>query len=654
MADVFISYCRSQRERVALIEEKLIRLGLSVWLDKSLPTGGSFGDEIAKQIDDARAVLVCWEQDAKQSQWVSGEAMRALTLKKLVPCMLEPVDLDPPFNVIHAEDLSAWEGEDAFAAWIKVLERIGELVGRPGLEEYAQIVGEGGNARSLREWAVKFPDDPLVAEARERLGVLDNETAKGRLQRERREETERERRRRAARRRFNRAKTPKSERAAARAGLVGLLAVAGALVIGVGVYAFSVLQVTNQASAEIQRSAFETRRNASNQDNRIAATEQRMRILANQLRRSQDGTAVRTAADTESALAAARRYISRGALSLEDERIIEAAAATPFGAESSRSADLVLIGVAELMLWERNAEVIPTFATTLPRQLQRARDAFETAAQDPALANLAYAGNAWVQFLWTASVASSYALADCERLWTYIDASADGGPIGPLPLYWKAQCERKTGRLSDAIRSYATVLDMVAPGGAQGERSFGEFTVTMNAFHGVGTTLISPRVADDEPNVAAGMALARRHCPIPESATGSGRMQLAEACLRMAIRLRERLGQTPNQISGTAENIGFVYLRDDQFERAFAHSRDVERTGIFAWNELIRALSSSRVSGREARVAHRVALQNIGFFGVGEFAVCELAVLLDDDLYREAIRIIRQQHPGEEVACAAR
>lgn len=659
MADVFISYCRSQRERVALIEEKLQALGLTVWFDKSLPTGGSFGDEIAKQIENAKAVLVCWERDAKQSQWVSGEAMRALTLKKLVPCMLEPVDLDPPFNTIQAADLSSWEGEDAFAAWIKVLQPIGELVGRPGLEEYAQIIGEGAHARPLRDWLSQFGDDPLAPQVRERLGLLDHETAKGRLQRERREELERERNRRAARRRFNRAKTPKGERAAARFGVIGLSVVAAALLVAVGVYTFSVLQVTDQASAEIQRSAFETRRNSSIQDNRIAATEQRMRLLANQLRQSQSGAASGGVADPEGALAAARRYISRGALSLADERLIEAAAATSFAsgpAEATTLSDAtndVLTGVAELMLWERNAETIPTRALGLPPQLQHARDAFNRASQEPTLASLANAGNAWVQFHWTQSVRSSYAPADCQDLWDYIEASAEGGQVGPLPLYWKAQCERKTGRLTEALRSYVSVLEIMAPDAAQGPRSFGELTLTMNAFHGVGTTLISPRVADGEPNVAAAMEIAQRHCPIEEGGVGSTRMQLAKACLDMAINYRQQLGQTLNQISGTAENIGFVYLRDDRFHEAFVHAQSLERTGIFAWNELIRAMSARRESGREARVAERVALRNIGFFGVGEFAVCELAVLLERDLYEEAMRTIRNQHPGEIVRCEA-
>lgn len=656
MADVFISYCRSQRERVALIEEKLQALGLTVWLDKSLSIGGSFGDEITQQIDGARAVLVCWEKDANQSQWVFREATHALTLNKLVPCMLESVDLRPPFDSIHAEDLSAWEGEDAFAAWIKVLERIGELVGRLGLEEYAQILGEGAPARSLRDWLSKFGDDPLAPQVRERIAVLDHESAKERLRRERREEIERERKRRAARRRFNRAKTPKSERAAARAGMAGLFVIAGAVLVAIGVAAYGAQEVTKQASAEIQRSAFETRRNSNIQDNRIAATEQRMRDMGRRLRAAESGAANRSAASVESALAAAQHYISHGELSLDNERIIESAAATPFGDEASQSTELALRGVAELMLWGRGAESIPNHAVGLPSRLQRAREAFDIAAQDPALASLAHAGNAWVQFQWTASVASNYAPADCQRLADYVEASADGGPVGPLPLYWKAQCERKTGRLNEALQSYAAALAIVAPGASQSERSFGELTLVMNAFHGVGTTLISHRVAENDPNVAASMALARRYCPIPANATGSPRMRLAEACLRMAISFRERLEQTDNQISGTAENIGFVYLRDRQFDRAFAHAQEVERTGIFAWNELIRALAASHASDRSTRdvlAVKRVALLNISFFDVGEFAVCELEVLLEPELYREAIRIIRQQHPGQDVACAA-
>ena len=45
------------------------------------------------------------------SDWVRAEAAMARQSAKLVTCLLEPVQLPPPFNVIHTEDLITWAGQ---------------------------------------------------------------------------------------------------------------------------------------------------------------------------------------------------------------------------------------------------------------------------------------------------------------------------------------------------------------------------------------------------------------------------------------------------------------------------------------------------------------------------------------------------------------
>src|SRR5262249_36897111 len=169
VAEVFISYSRGQRERVKVINDKLSALKLQVWFDAALVAGETFGDEIEREIKAARCVLVCWTQAGIDSKWVRGEARLADAGKKIGTCMLEPTELQPPFNEIHTEDLTHWEGEDAYAAWLKLLDRIGHFTERPGLAEYARIMGEGGSAKALREWANQFGADPLAADAWARI-----------------------------------------------------------------------------------------------------------------------------------------------------------------------------------------------------------------------------------------------------------------------------------------------------------------------------------------------------------------------------------------------------------------------------------------------------------------------------------------------------
>ena len=206
MADVFISYSRGHRERVKLIADKLQTLKLKVWFDAALPAGESFGDEIEREIKEAKCVLVCWTQAGIDSKWVRGEASLADANKKLVTCMLEPTELQPPFNEIHTEDLTHWEGEDSYAAWLKVLERVGHFTERPGLAEYVRVMGEGGSAKALREWANRFGADELAAEAWTRVGVLEGESSAERIKREQREARARDERRRLVRRMAQRAR----------------------------------------------------------------------------------------------------------------------------------------------------------------------------------------------------------------------------------------------------------------------------------------------------------------------------------------------------------------------------------------------------------------------------------------------------------------
>jgi hypothetical protein len=130
-------------------------------------------------------------------------------------------------------------------------------------------------------------------------------------------------------------------------------------------------------------------------------------------------------------------------------------------------------------------------------------------------------------------------------------------------------------------------------------------------------------------------------------------MLLARACLNQAIRLRERLHQTDNQVSGTAENVSFSYLRDGDFEGALANAVAVERTGLFPWNELVRALSASQMKTPAALKVEREARRSVSYFAIGRFNPCELQVLLNADLFAKARALVEQEHRGESLVCAA-
>lgn len=130
MADVFISYRRSEREQCESISQELQRAGLTVWFDAELEGGQHFPDVIDREVRAAKAVLVLWSRGALQSQWVKAEASIGLAQSKLVSAQLEPVELPVPFNTVHTVNLAQWNGDTSSREWRQMLRPLERLTGR--------------------------------------------------------------------------------------------------------------------------------------------------------------------------------------------------------------------------------------------------------------------------------------------------------------------------------------------------------------------------------------------------------------------------------------------------------------------------------------------------------------------------------------------
>ena len=104
MADVFISYSKSDRSRVEALAHRLEESGHSVWWDSSLLAGQNFRDAIKRELEAARAVVVLWTTSSVKSEWVISEAQRALVMAKLVPVRDSTLSVDhipQPFDIRH-------------------------------------------------------------------------------------------------------------------------------------------------------------------------------------------------------------------------------------------------------------------------------------------------------------------------------------------------------------------------------------------------------------------------------------------------------------------------------------------------------------------------------------------------------------------------
>lgn len=113
MADVFISYKKSDADRVRPLVEHLRGASLDVWWDEGIQPSTSWRAEIAKQLAAAKCVVAVWTNDSvdhEQGAWVIEEATYGQARKILAPVRLDLVSPPLGFGETQYADLAAWSG----------------------------------------------------------------------------------------------------------------------------------------------------------------------------------------------------------------------------------------------------------------------------------------------------------------------------------------------------------------------------------------------------------------------------------------------------------------------------------------------------------------------------------------------------------------
>jgi len=82
MADIFLSYKRTDRERVAPVVGLLESHGWSVWWDTRIDAGEKWDEVIERELD---AASCAWSANSVDSRWVRSEASEGLDRGILVP-----------------------------------------------------------------------------------------------------------------------------------------------------------------------------------------------------------------------------------------------------------------------------------------------------------------------------------------------------------------------------------------------------------------------------------------------------------------------------------------------------------------------------------------------------------------------------------------
>jgi adenylate cyclase len=140
MADVFVSYARSDEPMAARVADALRAEGLQVWRDDELPAHRAYADVIQERLNSAKAVVVLWSAEAARSQWVRAEADAARAAGRLVQAAVDGTIPPLPFNQIQCADLGSWEGNVEAPGWRKLRDSLRSLLGR----------GEGPGERTPR------------------------------------------------------------------------------------------------------------------------------------------------------------------------------------------------------------------------------------------------------------------------------------------------------------------------------------------------------------------------------------------------------------------------------------------------------------------------------------------------------------------------
>lgn len=189
LADVFISYSRSDKAAANALAALLKNEGWSVWMDTGTLPGEAWDKAIERELDEAGCVLVLWSSIATESTWVRSEARRAMRADKLVPVRIDPVRLPIEFDGLHTVDLLNWSYDAGHPAILPIFAGVKRALGqssirtRVGLDD-VQLIPEESLRVLCREQVTAeitamigrkyLPDLYVQTNAANRLDVLLN------------------------------------------------------------------------------------------------------------------------------------------------------------------------------------------------------------------------------------------------------------------------------------------------------------------------------------------------------------------------------------------------------------------------------------------------------------------------------------------------
>ena len=99
--DVFLSYSRTDTERVTPLRDELRRMGYRVFFDaQSINPGEDWKRRLERSISASRTLVLCWSEHTRSSDYITFEYSRAEALhKRILPWLLDKTPLPAMLEV---------------------------------------------------------------------------------------------------------------------------------------------------------------------------------------------------------------------------------------------------------------------------------------------------------------------------------------------------------------------------------------------------------------------------------------------------------------------------------------------------------------------------------------------------------------------------
>jgi adenylate cyclase len=177
-AEVFVSYARSDKERVLELAGKLRAAGVSLWLDTSgLDAAALWGEQIVNALESAKVLLLMVTGSAVESKNVAREVMLVSERNgNILPVHLEPTQIPSTLKyqlagIQHVECFSRDDSADSLKAIVRALQRLGVKVAA-GSPEVKPAAPATPAAQADARASAKASAEPTAGVERGALAVL--------------------------------------------------------------------------------------------------------------------------------------------------------------------------------------------------------------------------------------------------------------------------------------------------------------------------------------------------------------------------------------------------------------------------------------------------------------------------------------------------